>query len=62
MDKIGAVLAKVKDRQIQIEGHTDNVPIGPTLKKIFSSNWELSTTRATEVVKYLIAQAKIPPQ
>lgn len=62
MEKVGAVLARIKDRRIQIEGHTDNVPIGPTLKETFPSNWELSTARATEVVKYLIAQAKIPPK
>ena len=62
MEKVGAVLAKVKDRQIQIEGHTDNVPIGPTLQQIFPSNWELSAARAAEVVKYLITQAKIPPE
>jgi chemotaxis protein MotB len=62
MEKVGAVLAKVKDRRIQIEGHTDNVPIGPTLQQIFPSNWELSAARAAEVAKYLITQAKIPPE
>jgi len=60
IEKVGVVLAKVSDRRILIEGHTDNVPIGGTLRTQFPTNWELSTARATEVVKYLIAQGKLP--
>jgi chemotaxis protein MotB len=37
---------------IIVEGHTDNVPISTP---VFPSNWELSTARATSVVRYLIA-------
>ena len=37
--------------QIDIEGHTDNVPI-KSLQ--FPSNWELSVSRATNIVKFLI--------
>lgn len=36
---------------VRIEGHTDNVPIHTSQ---FASNWELSTARATEIVKVLI--------
>jgi chemotaxis protein MotB len=36
---------------INVEGHTDNVPIGTP---IFPSNWELSSARATSVVQELI--------
>ena len=61
INKVAAVLAKVHDRRILIEGHTDNVPIGPTLSSRFPTNWELSTARATEVVKYLLSQAQLPP-
>jgi chemotaxis protein MotB len=60
IEKVGAVLTRVPDRRILIEGHTDNVPIGETLRTMFPTNWELSTARATEVVKYLIAQSKLP--
>lgn len=41
------------DHRIEVEGYTDNVSIGKHLKHRFASNWELSTARATEVVKYL---------
>ncbi len=34
---------------IIVEGHTDNVPVGV---KEFESNWELSATRATKVLRY----------
>ena len=38
---------------IVVEGHTDNIPIATAE---FPSNWELSTTRATNVLQYLITQ------
>ena len=38
---------------VRIEGHTDTVPIHTSQ---FASNWELSTARATELVKILIEQ------
>jgi chemotaxis protein MotB len=53
LDKVISILKDVKDKRIQIEGHTDNVPIVSTLKKRFPTNWELSTARATQVVRYL---------
>jgi chemotaxis protein MotB len=43
---------------IRIEGHTDNVPIHNSQ---FTSNWELSTARATEIVRLLITEYHIPP-
>jgi chemotaxis protein MotB len=53
LDKVISILKDVKDKRIQVEGHTDNVPIVSSLKKRFPTNWELSTGRATEVVRYL---------
>jgi len=38
---------------IEIEGHTDDVPIHT---ERFPSNWELSASRASNVVKYLMSQ------
>jgi len=43
----------------RVEGHTDNVPIHTSR---FPSNWELSTARAVNVVKYFVAAGKIDPQ
>ena len=43
---------------IRIEGHTDSVPIS-TLR--FPSNWELSTARATSIVRYFLTHFKFLP-
>jgi len=50
----------IKDsgKPMRIEGHTDNVPISTSK---FPSNWELSTTRAVNVVKYIIELNDIEP-
>ena len=50
----------IKDsgKPMRIEGHTDNVPISTSR---FPSNWELSTTRAVNVVKYVIELNDIEP-
>ena len=50
---VARVLASLKDRQFQVAGHTDNVPIHTAM---FPSNWELSTRRAVEVVHLLTAE------
>ena len=43
--------SEVKDKRYRIEGHTDNTPV-PVESK-FPSNWELSATRAVNVLHYL---------
>jgi len=42
---------ELKDRRFRIEGHTDNTPVSEN--SIFPSNWELSATRAINVLHYL---------
>lgn len=59
LDSIGKVLAEVADKDIRIEGHTDNKPIVGDLRNKYVTNWELSTSRATAVARYLQDQAKI---
>ncbi len=54
LKQVSDILKKVADKQIRIEGHTDNVPIRGKLKERYPTNWELSTARATNVVRYLI--------
>ena len=60
--KIGAVLAKTTNRRVEVQGHTDDVPITGALAKRFPTNWELSAARATNVVRFLQDQAKLDPR
>ena len=62
LKQVGDVLNKISDKQIRIEGHTDNVPISSKLQGRFKTNWELSTARATTVVRYLIDQGGVDRQ
>lgn len=62
MARVGTVLARVHDRAVRVEGHTDDVPIGPALRERFPSNWELSTTRATQVVRFLAREGGVSPE
>lgn len=54
--KMAPTLTALKGQQVVVEGFTDNVPIGPELRARFPSNWELSTARATDVLRYLSAK------
>ena len=56
LNRIIPTLRSLQNQRIVVEGFTDNLPIGPELQSRFPSNWELSTTRATGVVRYLVAQ------
>lgn len=53
LSKVGKVLLGVTDKQIRIEGYTDSVPISAALRQRFPTNWELSTQRATTVLRFL---------
>ena len=55
--QIAQVLKTVAGRKFQVAGHTDDVPIQ---NAHFPSNWELSTVRAVEVVKLLVAKGVDP--
>jgi chemotaxis protein MotB len=57
IDSIAATLQSVP-YDIRVEGHTDNVPIHT---EQFASNWELSTTRATEMTKIFIERYHFLP-
>ena len=59
--QVASVLTQHTNRQIYVIGHTDNVPIRGTLYGRFSSNWELSTARATAAVRYLTEKAGVNP-
>jgi len=63
LERVGNVLKNTKNKIIRVEGHTDNVPIlsGSKLKKIYPTNWELSSARATNVVRFLQEKVEIEP-
>lgn len=57
LDKI-TMLMNEFDNEIIVEGHTDNVPMNSYK---FPTNWELSVTRATTVIRYFIRERNIDP-
>lgn len=61
LKRVGDILKSVTDKQIRIEGHTDNVAIGAKIRHKYPTNWELSTTRATNVVRYLQDTVGVDP-
>lgn len=58
MRKVGISLRGLKN-YIRVEGHTDNLPISTA---DYRSNWELSTSRATSVLQYLLTDSSLSPQ
>ena len=56
MQKIATIMSRYKDCVIEIEGHTDNVPISTSN---FESNRYLSTARANKVYEYVMEQASL---
>jgi chemotaxis protein MotB len=62
LGRVGAVLATVEDKQIQVSGHTDSNPISEKLTAQFPTNWELSVARAVNVVRFLEEKAGVPPK
>jgi len=62
LDKVARILKNIKDKRIMVEGHTDNVPIGPQLALTYPTNWELSAARATTVARYLQENGGIDPK
>lgn len=54
---LSEILNKI-DNYVRVEGHTDNLPIS---NELYSSNWQLSSTRASNVVEFLIEHGSISP-
>lgn len=57
LTQLGKAL-KTAGGQIRVEGHTDAVPV---VSGLFPSNWELSTRRAVNVVRFLVAECGMNP-
>jgi len=60
LGRVVEILKTVKDKNIRVEGHTDNVKITSRLARIYPTNWELSAARAINVSKYLQEQGIDP--
>ena len=59
LDKVGVIICrKFVLHSMRIEGHTDSQPISSLQ---YPSNWELSSARASSVVRYMIARFKFNP-
>jgi chemotaxis protein MotB len=56
--RIASILA-IRNYRLRVEGHTDNIPIHNSQ---MASNWELSTARATVVIKFLIIDQRFAPE
>jgi chemotaxis protein MotB len=57
LKQVTVVLKDLPNRNYQVAGHTDNIPIK---SKRFRSNWDLSTARAVEVVDFMITSGLEP--
>jgi len=61
LGQLASVLTQHTNRQVYVIGHTDNVPIRASVFSRYSSNWELSTARATSALRYLVEKAGVAP-
>ena len=57
---VAATLRSIGAKRFQVAGHTDTQPITTDKKKLFPTNWELSSARAIAVVKLLVSQGVDP--
>lgn len=57
LDQISNMLPQIEN-EVMIQGHTDNVPI---YSEKYASNWELSTARAVNVLKYFVDYKNFDP-
>ena len=55
--KVAQVINTVPDNRVRVEGHTDSLPIHTAR---FPSNWDLSVTRATTVLRFFAARGVAP--
>ena len=62
LQRVGNVLKNAEKKVIRVEGHTDNVPMSSALAGKFPTNWELSTARATNVVRFLQEKVGVEPE
>ncbi|MEP6845688.1 MAG: OmpA family protein [Panacibacter sp.] len=57
LGKLAGVLNANPDINVNIEGHTESIPI----RKAYEDNWALSTARATSIVRILVKDYEVDP-
>jgi chemotaxis protein MotB len=57
--KLGAAI-KESGKLVEVLGHADTTPVKSEIKALYPSNWELSSARATHVVRFLEEQGGVP--
>jgi chemotaxis protein MotB len=62
LTRVGAVINQASGRNIRVVGHTDNRPISAARRGLYPTNWELSTYRASAVVRFLVDTVGIAPE
>ncbi len=61
LGQVAPTLAQLRDFTVQVAGHTDSARVvNPATQERFPTNWELSTARATNVVRYLQESGQVP--
>lgn len=61
LKQVGQILKDVRDKQIRVVGHTDDIPITAKYRFKYPSNWELSAARAAAVVRYFQNDIGVDP-
>lgn len=61
IDQVASILnmEEFKERLVAVEGHGDNDPV--RYVNLYPTNWELSTARATNVLRYLVEKCDLDP-
>lgn len=60
--KFSSLLRRYSNREVQVQGHTDNVQISDRLAERWETNWELSAARATRVLRYFVEVGNLDPR
>ena len=62
LKKVGGILKNVQGKEIRIVGHTDNIPIMTEYRYKFPTNWELSASRSSAVIRYFQKNIHLDPR
>jgi chemotaxis protein MotB len=57
---LGNLKNELVDNELRVEAHSDNDPITGPAKERFPTNWDLSSSRAAAVVRFLVEQNAVP--